>query len=96
MRRFKFQVSVGGQEVSGGMIDVDQSVIDRANTDEFQRYFHKFDDDSQIAAYIAYHMIVSKLGLPDIEGFMMPRDLAQIVEYPQASDHFEFEAKELI
>lgn len=61
MRRFRFQVSVGGQEVSEGIIDVDQSVIDRANTDEFQRYFHKFDDDGQIPAYIAYHMIVSKL-----------------------------------
>ena len=96
MRRFKFQVSVGGQEVSEGMIDLDQSVIDRANTDEFKRYFHKFDDDGQIAAYIAYYMIVSKLGLPDIEGFRMPRDLAQIVEYPQAADHFEFEAMEAI
>jgi hypothetical protein len=41
-------------------------------------------------------MIVSKLGLPDIDGFMTPGDLAKIVEYPHASDHFEFETKELI
>jgi hypothetical protein len=97
MRRFKFQVSVGGKEVSEGIIDLDQSVIDQANSKEFRRYFHTFRDDNQIAAHIAYNMIVNKSALPEIEGFMMPRPrgLAKIVEYPEGFDLFEFDAKEV-
>ena len=95
MRRFKFQVSVGGQEVAEGLIELDQAVIERAHSEEFRKYFLTFQNDSEVAAHIAYFMIVNKTDLSEIEGFMMPSVLARIVDYPQTCDYFEFGAVEV-
>ncbi len=96
MRRFKFQVSVGDQEVAEGLIELDQSVIDQAHSEEFRRYFLTFQNDSEVAAHIAWYMIVSKIDLSEIEGFMMPGELAKIIEYPEGRDLLEFSAVEVL
>ena len=95
MRQFKFQVSVGGQEVAEGLIELDQAVIEWAHSEEFRKYFLTFQNDSEVAAHIAYFMIVNKIDLSQIEGFMMPGRLARIVEYPQTCDYLAFDAVEV-
>jgi hypothetical protein len=93
-RTFNFKMKIAGEEVADGAIELDQSVIDQAKSEEFKRYFFTFDGDEEIAAYIARHMIVLEERLSEIEGFMMDNDLAKIVNYPSGFDAFEFEAEE--
>jgi hypothetical protein len=96
MRRiFNFKTTIAGREVADGAIELDQSVIDQAKSEEFKKYFYDFDSDDEIAALVARQMIVFEQKLSEIEVFMMDNDLAKIVNYPSGFDDFEFEAEEV-
>lgn len=96
MRRFNFAVAIAGEDVAHGVIDVDQKVFDEANSAEFKEMFYTFSDDADIAAHVAKRMVIAKEKLSDIEGFMLPDDLAKIVEYPHGYDDYDFYAKEVV
>lgn len=98
MRRFKFQMLNYGNDVEvgdEGIIEIDQSVIDYAYTDEYKENFHKFDSDDEIVSHIVYNFIVNRISLSTLEGFMMDDGLAKIVDYPFGYDNFGVRSEEL-
>lgn len=94
MRRFNFKIFANSEYLGEGTIEIDQSVLDQGNSDEFKKYFWTFADDEKIAAHIAWRMVVWDEKLSEIEGFMMPNELAKLVEYPHRYNDFEFIATE--
>ncbi len=96
-RRFKFHITANGEEVgSEGIIEVDQTVIDYAKSDEYKESFHTFHTDNDIAAHLAYNFVVNREDLSSLEGFMMDTSLAKITKYPYDWNDFGVDAEEIV
>ena len=93
LRKFEVTFYDGGEEIDTGIIGIDQSVIDVVD-DEWRTYFYQLYTPEEIAAHIAWNMVINNMRLSEIEGWLMPDELAQMIVWPQTDD-WEVKAKEI-
>lgn len=97
MRTFKFHMQVDGEDVGDeGIIEIDQSVIDYAYSEEFKKDFYTFYDDESIINHIVYNFVINHEKLSSLEGFIMSDDLAKIIQYPHGYNKFDISSEEII
>jgi len=83
MRRFNFSVSVNDEDVTDGIIDIDQSIIDIALNPKWKNVFFDLGDAEGVAAHIAWIICHQKEKLSSYEGFLGIDDkLVKVIEYP--------------
>jgi hypothetical protein len=95
MRKFEVSFEIGFDEIDSGVIELDQKVID-AVTDEWRSMFYKLNTPEEIAAHIAYNMVINNAKLSDLDGWAdQPDELAKMIEWPHGLDDYKVTAKEL-
>jgi len=95
-RKFKFTIEVASAEVGEGVIELDQQVVDEGLSDEFKKNFYDLNDAEGVAAHIAQRMVQWDEKLSQIEGWLLPDEMAKLVDYPHGYDNFEFSAEEIV
>ena len=61
----KFRVTL----IADVSIEIDEAVIATALTEEWRKQFFNFTTPSEVAAHIAYNMVVNDISLGAIDGF---------------------------
>jgi len=94
-RRFKFRITIDDEPVGEeGLIEIDQSVLDEALTEEWKSVFYDLEDEAGVASHIAWSMVIRGWRMSEIEGWLSDDDSAVIIEYPSGWNDFGCEAEE--
>jgi len=94
MRKFKVSFNLCIFCDNYGIIELDQQVIDMVD-DTWRSYFYDYTTPEEIAAHIAYNMVIHKLRLDEIEGFGdCNNGWARMIDNP--SMDWEVKAEEII
>lgn len=93
-RRFEVTFSMYGEDVDGGVIELDDQVIDVVD-DEWRANLYDLRTPEQIAEHIAFNMIINNRGLSQLDGWAdQPDSNAKILSHPDL-DHWEMDAREI-
>lgn len=95
-RTFEVTFELNDEEISEGIIELDQKVIDQVD-DEWRSFFYKsIDTPEKIASMIARCMCVFNSSLSDIDGFAdLDDSMAKMIDWPTGLDDFMVTAKEI-
>ena len=92
--RFEVTIECNYSELDTAIIELDQMVIDAVD-DGWRDMFYDLHTPEEIAAHIAYNLIVNKARLTHLDGWAnLSDDMAKIIKYPDEPE-YEFTAKEL-
>ena len=69
MRKFKFSVQCNDEDVSEGIIEIDQSIIDIALDPSWKNVFYDLVDAEGVASHVAWILCYHKERLSTFEGF---------------------------
>lgn len=72
-------------------LEIDESVIERGLSAEWQSVYYKFETPEEVAKHIAYNMVVNRAGLSEFDGFADLDDGQAKANYPE----WEVDATEL-
>lgn len=87
--RFEITLSIHGERLDTGIIDIDQKVLDAVD-DEWRSHFYDLNTDEEIAEMIFYNMAFYRIGLDMMDGWAdQPWNAAKIVKWPDLTlmDH---------
>ena len=95
-RKFKVNFELDGWDISDGIIELDQKVIDNVDDEWHEAISSKINTPEEIASFIAYNICVNNADLISIDGFAnLTNDLAKMIEWPQGLDDYMVTAKEI-
>ena len=95
MRKFKFSVQCNDEDVSEGIIEIDQSIIDIALDPSWKNVFYDLVDAEGVASHVAWILCYHKERLSTFEGFLGIDDsLVKIIENPYFD--WEYTAEEIL
>jgi hypothetical protein len=93
-RKFEVEVDCNFGSLDTVIIELDQKVIDVVD-DEWRKYLYDLKTPEEIAEHITFNMIVNKLTLTQLDGWVdLSDDMAKISKYPEKPE-WEFRAKEM-
>jgi|WetSurMetagenome_2_1015567.scaffolds.fasta_scaffold178080_2 hypothetical protein len=94
IRTFEVWFSIYHEDIGAATIELDQRAIDTVD-DLWRSQLYNLRTPEDIAAHIAYNMVINKLRLSQMDGWAdMPDSYARIISWPDL-DQWEIEAKEV-
>jgi hypothetical protein len=92
-RKFIVTFSRWGEDIDDAWIELDQAVIDAVD-DNWREMFYDIHTPEEIAAHIAYNMVINNLKLSQLDGWAdQPNSNAKILEWPDL-DAYDITARE--
>jgi len=94
-RRFEVLFEIDGDEITSGILELDQKVIDVVD-DEWRSQLYDLHTPEEIAAHIGYNLMRSwSCKLTSLDGWAdLTDDLAKVIKWPDL-DQWETTAKEI-
>ena len=95
-RKFNVKFELDGWEVSNGIIELDQKVIDVVDDEWRKELYSSLTTPEKIAAHIAYGMCIHNANLTSMDGWAdLDNSFAKIIVWPQGLDDFDVIATEI-
>lgn len=96
-RKFKVTFELEDFEISEGVIELDQKVIDAVDEEWLKMFYKSLTTPEKIAAHIAFNMCVNDyIRLTQLDGWAdLDDSYAKMIEWPQGLDDFSVTAKEI-